>query len=94
MGKNEIFRSREAIQYLIEDNELAIIELNSKLSIHFKLINCLLNTQGLEVDVEPSILIEYIYENQRHKSLLEMEIIREKSNRSYLQSKAAELWQK
>jgi len=91
--ERELFEKREAFYYLIEDNELALIELYTKLKMQINLPCLVGNFEGVTGDSNLSRFIDYLYEELHKKSLIEMEIHRERSNRSYLRSRCKMLWQ-
>jgi hypothetical protein len=92
--RQKLFEKREAVQYLIEDNEIACIELNMKLRKFEKYLRFGENYAGIRSNFEPSLIFSYMYAELYKRHLVEMEFIRERTNRNYLMSLARKLWQK
>jgi len=94
MNNKDLFESREAIQYLVEDNALALIELQTKLEMLPVLVKFIHSNLHITCDSEPAYFTDYIYKKLHQKNFLEMEMLREKLNRNFLKEKAETLWQK
>jgi len=90
----KLFEQREAIQYLVEDSKLAYIELDVELRRHQRYFSFSESFEGIQSDSEAPLVFAYVYEELHKKHLVEMELIRERTNLNYLMSKARMLWQK
>ena len=89
----ESFEQLEAVQYLIEDSELALIELGVKLRDHQGYYSISRDYAGIQSDnVEPSRIFAYVSEQMYTNHLVAMEYVRVKTNLIYLVSKANTLW--
>lgn len=90
----KLFEQREAVQYLVEDSQLACIELDMKLRRYQKFFSLPEDFAGIRSEANPSLVFAYICEELHKKHLVEMEYMRERTNLNYFMQKAKVLWQK